>query len=53
MIHHKFKHEQYEPHFLSETNRSAMIAILSKDQDVREHATKVSLAKLTEGRYAS
>ena len=44
MINHKFRHSQYEPNFLAENNRAAIIAILSKDQDVREHASKVSLA---------
>jgi hypothetical protein len=37
MVLHKFDHEKYNPHFLAETNRAAMIAYLSADQDVREH----------------
>ena len=43
MINHKFRHEQYDPHFLNEANRAAIIAFLSKEQDVREHASKMSL----------
>ena len=39
MINHKFRHEQYDPRFLNEANRAAIIAILSQDQDVREHET--------------
>ena len=35
MVRHKFDHATYEPEFLHESNRSAMIAILSKEQDVR------------------
>ena len=38
MVHHKNVHSKYDPDFLAENNRAAMIAILSKDQDVREHA---------------
>ena len=31
MINHKFRHEQYDARFLDESNRAAIIAILSKD----------------------
>ena len=37
MVIHKFNHKKYDPNFLSEPNRAAMIAILSKDQDIAEH----------------
>ena len=38
MVIHKFNHKKYDPNFLSEPNRAAMIAILSKDQDNADHA---------------
>ena len=31
MVIHKFDHKKYDPNFLSEQNRAAMIAILSKE----------------------
>ena len=37
MVLHKFDHSKYEPHFLAEPNRAAMIAYLSADQDVKQH----------------
>ena len=37
MVIHKFNHKKYDPNFLSEPNRAAMIAILSKDQDIVDH----------------
>ena len=37
MVIHKFDHTKYDPKFLEEQNRAAIIAILSKEQDLREH----------------
>ena len=37
MVIHKFNHKKYDPNFLSEPNRAAIIAILSKDQDNADH----------------
>ena len=37
MVLHKFDHSQYEPQFLAEDNRAAIIAILSMAQDVKDH----------------
>ena len=42
MVLHKFDHEKYDPMFLAEQERAAIIAILSRDQDVREHLRNLS-----------
>lgn len=48
MVLHKFDHSQYDPHFLAEQNRAAMIAYLSKEQDVKEHERKSNLSRYNE-----
>ena len=46
MVIHKFNHKKYDPNFLSEPNRAAMIAILSKDQDIVDHEKALIKSKM-------
>lgn len=45
MVMHKFNHAKYDPKFMEEQNRAAIIAILSKEQDLREHQKAIELRK--------